>query len=139
MKKLGFIGCGNMAAGLLSAGRINAILVGADRIARNGDTANKTGSLGLSILARYYNVPFYVCAPFSTVDFGCAEGGRIPIEQRAPEEITEAWYRGRMAPAGVDVYNPAFDIIPNENITAFVTERGVILPRDLPVAQDLSK
>ena len=123
--------CDNMAASLLSEGKIAAVLVGADRIARNGDAANKIGSLGLSILARHYGVPFYVCAPFSTVDFQCAEGGRIPIEQRAPEEVTQAWYARRMAPADVEVYNPAFDIIPNENITAFVTERGVLLPQDL--------
>ena len=123
--------CDNMAASLLQSGKISAVLVGADRIARNGDTANKIGSLGLSILARNYDVPFYVCAPFSTVDFHCEEGGRIPIEQRAPEEVTQAWYKERMAPAGVEVYNPAFDIIPHENIAAFVTERGVIRPRDL--------
>jgi len=123
--------CDNMAASLLSEGKITAVLVGADRIAANGDAANKIGSLGLSILARHYAVPFYVCAPFSTVDLYCAEGRRIPIEQRAPEEVTQAWYERRMAPAGARVYNPAFDIIPNENITAFVTERGVLLPRDL--------
>ncbi|MCL2494269.1 MAG: S-methyl-5-thioribose-1-phosphate isomerase [Oscillospiraceae bacterium] len=123
--------CDNMAAGLLSAGAIDAIFIGADRIARNGDTANKTGSLGLSIMARYYDVPFYVCAPFSTIDFSCAEGGEIPIEQRAPEEVTQTWYEERMAPQGIEVYNPAFDIVPNENIAAFVTERGVIPARDL--------
>ena len=123
--------CDNMAAGLLSTGKINAVLVGADRIARNGDAANKTGSLGLSILARHYGVPFYVCAPFSTVDLQCEEGVRIPIEQRAPEEVTQAWYERPMAPAGVEVYNPAFDMILNENITAFITEQGVLLPRDL--------
>ena len=128
--------CDNMAANLLSQGKIAAILVGADRIARNGDTANKTGSLGLSILARHCRVPFYVCAPFSTLDRECADGGQIPIEQRAPEEVTQAWYTARMAPPGVDVFNPAFDIVPNENITAFVTERGVLKPQDL---RDLSK
>ena len=82
--------CDNMAAGLLRDGKVDGVFVGADRIARNGDAANKTGSLGLSIIARYYGVPFYVCAPFSTVDFDCADGRRIPIEQRAPEEVTEA-------------------------------------------------
>jgi len=123
--------CDNMTASLLSGGKINAIMVGADRIARNGDAANKVGSLGLSILAQHYGVPFYVCAPFSTVDFQCAEGSEIPIEQRAPEEVTQAWYARRMAPASVEIYNPAFDIIPNENITAYITERGVLQPRDL--------
>ena len=123
--------CDNMAASLLSTGQISAVLVGADRIARNGDTANKIGSLGLSILARHYEVPFYVCTPFSTVDFHCGDGGKIPIEQRAPEEVTEVWYKERMAPEGVAAYNPAFDVIPRQNITAFVTERGVIAPHDL--------
>jgi len=125
--------CDNMAASLLQSGKINMIFVGADRIARNGDAANKTGSLGLSILARHYGVPFYVCAPFSTVDFHCAEGMDIPIEQRAPEEVTQAWYARRMAPAGVEVYNPAFDVIPYGNITAFVTENGIVAPQNLPV------
>jgi len=123
--------CDNMAASLLSTGAIKAIFVGTDRVARNGDAANKIGSLGLSILARNYNVPFYVCTPFSTVDFDCDHGGRIPIEQRAPEEVTQAWYTNRMAPADIEVYNPAFDIIPNENIAAFVTECGVLSARDL--------
>jgi len=123
--------CDNMAASLLSTGKIAAVLVGADRVARNGDAANKIGSLGLSILARHYDVPFYVCAPFSTVDFCCEAGGQIPIEQRAPEEVTQAWYERRMAPEGVGVYNPAFDIIPNENITAFVTERGIVSSQNL--------
>ena len=131
--------CDNMAAGLLRSGKIAAVLVGADRIARNGDAANKTGSLGLSILARHCGVPFYVCAPFSTVDLHCVEAKQIPIEQRAPEEITQAWYERRMAPPGVTVYNPAFDIIPNENITAFVTERGVLEPQNLLAIQNLSK
>jgi len=125
--------CDNMAASLLSTGTIKAVFVGTDRIARNGDAANKIGSQGLSILARHFKVPFYVCAPFSTVDFHCADGGQIPIEQRAPEEVAEAWYAKRMAPKGVEVYNPAFDIIPQENITAFITECGVLS------AQDLSK
>jgi len=123
--------CDNMAASLLREGGIAAVFIGADRIARNGDTANKIGSLGLSILARHYDVPFYVCAPFSTVDLHCDEGGQIPIEQRAPEEVTQAWYIERMAPRGVGVYNPAFDIVPYGNITAFITERGVLPARDL--------
>jgi len=123
--------CDNMAAALLQSGAVAAVLVGADRVARNGDAANKIGSLGLSILARHFGVPFYVCAPFSTIDFACADGEAIPIEHRAPEEVTEIWYKTPMAPAGIEVFNPAFDIIPHENITAFVTERGVIQPDNL--------
>ena len=123
--------CDNMAASLLQAGKISAVLVGADRIAANGDAANKTGSLGLSIVAKHFCVPFYVCAPFSTVDFTCQNGANIPIEQRAAEEITDFWYQKRMAPENINIYNPAFDVIPAELITAFITERGVIDPRNL--------
>ncbi|MDR2752790.1 MAG: S-methyl-5-thioribose-1-phosphate isomerase [Oscillospiraceae bacterium] len=128
--------CDNMAAGLLARGAVDAVFVGADRVARNGDAANKTGSLGLSILARHFGVPFYVCAPFSTYDAAITAGTAIPIEQRAGEELTALWYAKPMAPAGVDIYNPAFDVVPHKNITAFVTEHGVLAPDDL---QRLSK
>jgi methylthioribose-1-phosphate isomerase len=123
--------CDNMAAGLLKSKKVQAIFIGADRIAANGDTANKIGSLGLSILARYYDVPFYVCVPFSTVDVSCATGCDIPIEQRGPEEITDLWYAKPMAPVGVNVYNPAFDVIPAKNISAFITEKGIFSPQNL--------
>jgi len=123
--------CDNMAASLLQSGSISSVFVGADRIAANGDTANKTGSLGLSILARHYGSPFYVCAPFSTIDFACNCGADIPIEQRSGTEITELFYQKRMAPVNIGVYNPAFDVIPSGNITAFITERGIIAPQDL--------
>ena len=123
--------CDNMAAPLLQSGKISCVLIGADRIAANGDAANKTGSLGLSVLARHFEVPFYVCAPFSTIDFDCNNGSFIPIEQRDSAEITHMWYQKPMAPSHINVYNPAFDVVPAENITAFVTERGVIAPQDL--------
>jgi len=123
--------CDNMAAVLLQSGKISSVLIGADRVAANGDTANKVGSLGLSILARYFEVPFYVCMPFSTIDFNCADGTKIPIEQRDGAEITEMWYQKSMAPSNIKVFNPAFDVVPAENITAFVTEQGIIAPQDL--------
>jgi len=123
--------CDNMAAVLLQSGKISSIFIGADRISANGDTANKIGSLGLSILARHFEVPFYVCAPFSTIDFDCEDGTKIPVEQRDSVEITEMWYQKPMAPGGIEVFNPAFDVVSTENITAFVTEQGVIAPQDL--------
>ncbi|MDR3313235.1 MAG: S-methyl-5-thioribose-1-phosphate isomerase [Oscillospiraceae bacterium] len=125
--------CDNMAAALLQSGRVNAVFTGADRIARSGDCANKIGSLGLSILSKHFGVPFYVCAPFSTVDGGCATGENIPIEQREAAEVTALWYRQPMAPAGVGVFNPAFDVVPACNITGIVTERGIFAPTELPI------
>lgn len=122
--------CDNMAASLLQNGRISSIFVGTDRIASNGDTANKIGSLGLSILAQHFGVPFYVCAPYATIDFSCLRGDEIPIEQRSGKEITDMWYHNRMAPQDIEVYNPAFDVIPASLITAFITERGIQSPQD---------
>ncbi|MCL2106724.1 MAG: S-methyl-5-thioribose-1-phosphate isomerase [Oscillospiraceae bacterium] len=121
--------CDNMAAGLMQSGRVSAVFIGADRVAANGDTANKTGSLGLSVLARAFGLPFYVCAPASTFDRSCPTGAQIPIERRGAEELTTQWYQNRMAPSGAAVYNPAFDVVPAENITAFITEDGVSPPR----------
>ena len=123
--------CDNMAAILLQSGKISSVFIGADRISANGDAANKVGSLGLSILARHFEVPFYVCAPFSTIDFDCKDGTEIPIEQREGAEITEMWYQKPMAPSNIEVFNPAFDVVLAQNVTAFVTERGVIAPQDL--------
>ncbi len=120
--------CDNMASSVLKNGWVNAIFVGCDRVAANGDTANKIGTSGVAILARHYGIPFYVCAPLSTIDMACPDGDHIELEQRAPEEVTELWYAQRMAPAGVSVYNPAFDVTDAGLITAFVTERGVIRP-----------
>ncbi|MDR2647232.1 MAG: S-methyl-5-thioribose-1-phosphate isomerase [Oscillospiraceae bacterium] len=119
------LACDNMAASLMAQGKIDLVLIGADRIAANGDAANKTGSLGLSILAKHFDVPFYVCAPLSTFDADVANGAQIPIEQRDPAEITAAFFKEPIAPAGILVYNPAFDVVPHTHITAFVTERGI--------------
>lgn len=106
---------------------IDLVIVGADRIARNGDTANKIGTYGLAILARYHRIPFYVAAPRSTFDLSLESGAEIPIEERAAEEVTS--FGGmRVAPEDVDVYNPAFDVTPAELITGFVTEYGVLRP-----------
>lgn len=120
--------CDNMAASLMAAGRIDCIFVGADRIAANGDTANKIGTLGLAVLAQHFRIPFYVCAPSSTLDPQTADGGGIVIEQRAPEEVCELWYRQRMAPQQIAVYNPAFDVTPADLISAIITEQGILRP-----------
>ena len=116
-----------VAASLMRAGRVDAAIVGADRIAANGDTANKIGTYSVALAARMHSVPFYVAAPLSTVDFSLPDGSGIPIEERADEEVTHA--NGvRLAPEGVSVYNPAFDVTPAELITAIITERGVAYP-----------
>lgn len=117
--------CDNAAASLLSAGRIDAAIVGADRIAANGDTANKIGTLGVAVLCRRYGRPFYVAAPWSTFDVRIASGEEIPIEERDPDEV-RSFGRCETAPRGIPVYNPAFDVTPAELITAIITERGVI-------------
>lgn len=114
----------NAAASLIRDGKIDAIFVGADRIARNGDTANKVGTFMLSVLAKEFGVPFYIVAPMSTVDFDIAEGSEIEIEERAEEEVTEI--NGvRIAPHDIRAYNPAFDVTPNHYITAIVTDKKV--------------
>ncbi|ADH61139.1 translation initiation factor, aIF-2BI family [Thermoanaerobacter mathranii subsp. mathranii str. A3] len=117
----------SVAATLIRDGKIDVILVGADRIALNGDTANKIGTFMLSVIAKVYNVPFYVVAPTSTIDFEIESGKEIVIEERSPEEITHI--NGvRIAPEGIEVYNPAFDVTPHENITGIITEKGIIRP-----------
>ena len=118
--------CDNMASSVMRRGWVQAVFVGADRIAANGDTANKIGTSGVAILAKHYGIPFYVCAPLSTIDPACPDGESINIEQRSAREVTEMWYAERMAPENVKVYNPAFDVTDNELITAIVTEKGVI-------------
>lgn len=123
--------CDNMAAAAMKSGVIDAVFVGADRIAKNGDTANKIGTLGVAVAAKHFGVPFYVCAPESTIDFECANGDEIVIEQRNPQEITDMWYKRRSAPLYIDVLNPAFDVTPNELISAIVTERGIFPPNRL--------
>ena len=115
----------NVAATLIRDGKIDVILVGADRIAFNGDTANKIGTFMLSVIAKTYNVPFYIVAPTTTIDFEIETGDEIVIEERSPEEVTHI--NGiRIAPEGIDVYNPAFDVTPNENITGIITEKGIV-------------
>jgi methylthioribose-1-phosphate isomerase len=107
---------------------VNAVITGADRVAANGDVCNKIGTSGVAILAYYYNIPFYVCAPTSTIDHLTPTGADIPIEHRVPEEITEMWYQKRMSPKGITVFNPAFDVTDNNLITAIITENGIIYP-----------
>ncbi len=123
------------AGSVLSRGLVNAVIVGADRIAANGDTANKVGTYPLAILARYHGVPFYVAAPVSTVDLAMATGSEIPIEERDPSEVTS--FGGTVvAPQGVRVYSPAFDVTPNNLISAIVTDMGVKTP---PYSQSLKE
>lgn len=117
----------SMAAHTIDAKEVEAIIVGADRIAANGDSANKIGTLNLAILANAYNIPFYVAAPSSTFDVSIASGAEIPIEERKPEEITH--FAGEpVAPLGTKVFNPAFDVAPARLITAIITEKGIIRP-----------
>ncbi len=117
----------NMAGAIMNQGKIKAVVVGADRIAANGDTANKIGTYSVAILAREHGIPFYVAAPFSTVDLATATGDEIPIEQRSPREVTHLAGKA-IAPEGVRVENPAFDVTPAKYITAIITERGVARP-----------
>ncbi|MBQ9847846.1 MAG: S-methyl-5-thioribose-1-phosphate isomerase [Clostridia bacterium] len=123
--------CDNMAASIMATGKIDAVFVGADRIAKNGDAANKIGTLGVAIIAKHFGIPFYVCAPISTVDFECESGKKIVIEQRNEREVTEMHYKSRMTHPDAKVYNPAFDVTPAELITAIITEKGVFKPDEL--------
>jgi len=117
--------CDNMSAHLMKQGRIQAVIVGADRIAANGDTANKIGTYGVSILAKEHGIPFYVAAPWSTIDRATAHGDEIPIEQRSAREVTHSNGK-QMTPNGVSIENPAFDVTPFKYITAIITERGIL-------------
>jgi methylthioribose-1-phosphate isomerase len=114
----------NMAGHFMQRGEVDFVVVGADRIARNGDTANKIGTYGVAVLARAHGIPFYVAAPISTLDLSLNSGSEIPIEERAPEEVTEMGGR-RLAPSGIRVANPAFDVTPASYIDGIITERGV--------------
>src|SRR3954452_14836969 len=117
--------CDNMAASLMRAGRIQAVVVGADRIAANGDVANKIGTYGVAVLAKEHGIPFYVAAPWSTIDLATKTGADIPIEQRSPSEVTH--HAGKqLTPNHVGVWNPAFDVTPAKYVTAIITERGVL-------------
>lgn len=117
----------NMAAFMMQRGQIDCVIVGADRIAANGDVANKIGTYGLAVLARYHNIPFYVAAPSSTIDLATASGADIPIEERDPAEVTHI-AGVAIAPQGVRAAHPAFDVTPNELVTAIITERGIVRP-----------
>jgi len=117
--------CDNMAAQVMREGRVQMVVVGADRIAANGDTANKIGTYGVAVLARHHRIPFYVAAPLSTFDLSISDGSRIPIEQRSGDEVRRLGGKF-MAPREVEVYNPAFDVTPAKLISGIITERGVI-------------
>ena len=119
--------CDSMAAQVMREGRVQAVVVGADRIAANGDTANKIGTYGVALLAAAHEIPFYVAAPTSTFDLTLADGSQIPIEERGSEEITHGFGR-QTAPAGIAVYNPAFDVTPARLVAGIITERGLIQP-----------
>lgn len=118
--------CDNMASIVMKQGKIDAVLVGTDRIAANGDIANKIGTSGVAILAKHYGIPFYVLGPYSTIDYSCETGDDIVIEERDPDEIKEMWYEKPMALAETKCFNPAFDVTDNELITAIITDRGII-------------
>jgi methylthioribose-1-phosphate isomerase len=119
--------CDSMAAQVMREGRVQAVITGADRIAANGDAANKVGTYGLAVLAKAHHIPFYIAAPSSTFDLSIAGGAEIPIEQRDPKEVTHG-FGLQTAPDGIQVYNPAFDVTPAELITAIICDRGVIQP-----------
>jgi len=119
--------CDNMAGELMRQGRIDKVLVGADRVAANGDVANKIGTYTLAVLAKENKIPFYVACPLSTIDLSISSGKEIPIEERSPDEITEGLGK-RIAPPGIKVYNPAFDITPAKYVTGIITENGVCKP-----------
>lgn len=127
--------CDNMAAMVMSKGWVDAVIVGCDRVAENGDTANKIGTYGLAVLAKAHNIPFYIAGPTSTIDLETKSGKDIPIEERHEKEITIGFGK-RTAPEGVKVFNPAFDVTPNELITAIITEKGVV---KAPYSENLKK
>jgi methylthioribose-1-phosphate isomerase len=117
----------NMAGYLMQMGRVDAVVVGCDRIAANGDVANKIGTYSIAVLARRHGIPFYVAGPTSSIDLNCPTGEDIPIEQRDPKEVSHIFGRA-LAPEGINIFNPAFDVTPQELISAIITEKGVILP-----------
>lgn len=128
--------CDNMASLVMKQGKINACFVGCDRVARNGDTANKIGTSGVAILAKHYGIPFYVLGPSSTIDFTCPDGDHIPIELRNGAEIKEKFFSKPSSLPEVKCYNPAFDVTDHELITAIVTEKGICYP---PFAESFAK
>lgn len=120
--------CDNTAASLFKDNKINKVISGADRIALNGDTANKIGTYNLAILSKYHNIPFYIAAPLSTFDFSLKGGDGILIEERNPQEVTTLLFKRNVAPFGVKVFNPSFDITRHELISAIITDKGIIRP-----------
>ncbi len=123
--------CDNMASFVMKNGLVDAVMVGCDRVALNGDTANKIGTSGLAILAKHYNIPFYVCMPFSTFDKNIESGDDIVIEMRKGDEIGDMWYEKSMIPQNAKTLNPAFDVTDHSLITAFITEKGVFTPEEI--------
>ncbi len=119
--------CDNMAASIMAKGLIDAVIVGTDRVAANGDVANKIGTYSVAVLAKAHGIPFYVACPLSTIDMSVKSGGEIPIEERHEDEIVMGFGK-RTAPKGVKVFNPAFDITPHEYVTAIITEKGMVMP-----------
>lgn len=128
--------CDNMAATVMKRGSVDAVLVGCDRMAANGDGANKIGTLGVAVLAKEYGIPIYMFAPTSTIDLNTPSGDEIVIEERDGQEIRQLWYEKPMAPSGIKTYNPAFDVTGNQYITAVVTEKGIVYP---PYKENLKK
>lgn len=123
--------CDNMASFVMKNGLVDAVLVGCDRVALNGDFANKIGTSGVAILAKYYNIPFYVCMPFSTFDKNIKTGDDIEIEMRNGSEIGDMWYEKSMLPQNTKTLNPAFDVTDHSLVTAFITEKGVFTPQEI--------
>ena len=128
--------CDDMASIVMKNGWIDAVLVGCDRMAANGDGANKIGTSVVAILAKEYGIPFYMFVPTSTIDYDTPKGDDIEIELRDGREICEMWYKTRMAPVGIKTYNPSFDVTSAEYITAVVTEKGIVYP---PYEENLQK
>lgn len=131
--------CDNMAATLMAQGKIKLVIVGADRVAGNGDVANKVGTYALAVLSRYHQIPFYVAAPASTFDLKIKSGGDIPIEERTAGEVSELFFKRPIAPKATKIYNPAFDVTPQHLISAFITDRGVIRPPFKPKLKNIEK
>jgi methylthioribose-1-phosphate isomerase len=124
-----------MSGALMSQGKVDLVVVGADRIAANGDTANKVGTYTVAVLAREHNIPFYVAAPLSTIDLRTPDGAHIPIEERNPREVTHVG-GSKLAPDGAHVWNPAFDVTPHRFIAGIITERGIFRP---PYSESLKR
>ena len=131
--------CDNMAASVMKEGKVQAVITGCDRVALNGDTANKIGTLGTAILAKHFEIPFYIAAPTSSIDFSIPKGTKINIEERPGSEICEMWYQEPMAPENIQTYNPAFDVTDSSLISGIITEYGVIRPPYNKTMRELRK